>query len=297
VHRLIYADWLEDHGGPGDISRAEFIRLQCALASGRDPDGTPITPEQRKRLTSRESELLKQHWSEWEEPLRQLGATTVTFTRGFPEKVSISMDHFIKHMSSIRAICPVQSAVILNHGNIEALAASPHLAKLTSLELWGNGISDAGARALAASPHLANLTHLDLGNNGIGGAGSRALAASRHLGKLTDLDLWGNGIGDAGAQALAASRHLGKLTRLDLGYNNIGDAGARALAASRHLAKLTHLDLGRNGITDAGARAMASSPHLANLTSLELEYNEIGEAALRVVEKRLGSRRGNATER
>jgi uncharacterized protein (TIGR02996 family) len=32
--RLVYADWLEEHGQP---DRGEFIRVQCALA--RLPDG------------------------------------------------------------------------------------------------------------------------------------------------------------------------------------------------------------------------------------------------------------------
>ena len=36
---------------------------------------------------------------------------------------------------------------------LKRLAASPHLTNLTTLDLWDNNISDAGARVLAASPH------------------------------------------------------------------------------------------------------------------------------------------------
>jgi hypothetical protein len=61
------------------------------------------------------------------------------------------------------------------------LAASPHLAGLTTLDLGWNQIGDAGAQALAASPHLANLTELGLYNNRIGEAGAQALAASPQL--------------------------------------------------------------------------------------------------------------------
>ncbi len=32
--RLLMADWLEERGGPGDGDRAEFIRVQCAIAAG-----------------------------------------------------------------------------------------------------------------------------------------------------------------------------------------------------------------------------------------------------------------------
>ena len=38
THRLVYADWLEDHG---DSDRAEFIRVQCELARPPRTDGEP----------------------------------------------------------------------------------------------------------------------------------------------------------------------------------------------------------------------------------------------------------------
>ena len=66
----------------------------------------------------------------------------------------------------------------LGHAGVEALAASPQLARLTTLDLAENQISEAGARALAASPHLTRLTTLELGANQIGDAGVQALAAS-----------------------------------------------------------------------------------------------------------------------
>ena len=45
--RLIYADWLDEHGQP---ERAEFIRVQCELARRESPE-----------LRRREAELLAQH--------------------------------------------------------------------------------------------------------------------------------------------------------------------------------------------------------------------------------------------
>jgi uncharacterized protein (TIGR02996 family) len=45
--RLVYADWLDEHGQP---ERAEFIRVQCELARRDAPD-----------LRSREAELLAAH--------------------------------------------------------------------------------------------------------------------------------------------------------------------------------------------------------------------------------------------
>src|SRR5437016_2642828 len=49
--RLVYADWLDDHG---DEWRAEFIRVQCEAA--RLPEGDP----RRRELAARADELL---WS------------------------------------------------------------------------------------------------------------------------------------------------------------------------------------------------------------------------------------------
>jgi uncharacterized protein (TIGR02996 family) len=55
--RLIYADWLEDHGDP---ERAEFIRLQCR------PD---------PRRVRRAGTLLGVHHARWLAPLLELGLT------------------------------------------------------------------------------------------------------------------------------------------------------------------------------------------------------------------------------
>jgi uncharacterized protein (TIGR02996 family) len=42
--RLIFADWLDEHGDP----RGEFIRLQCALASGVGLERWPNPFSRRK---------------------------------------------------------------------------------------------------------------------------------------------------------------------------------------------------------------------------------------------------------
>jgi uncharacterized protein (TIGR02996 family) len=58
--RLIFADWLEEHGQP---ERAEFIRVQCELAR------LPEQEHRRKELLAREQGLLKEHEKEWTAPL------------------------------------------------------------------------------------------------------------------------------------------------------------------------------------------------------------------------------------
>ena len=66
--RLIYADWLDENGRPG---RAEFIRVQCALARKKSPS-----------LRQRETELLAAHYATFAHPLVCPGLL-VRFHRGF----------------------------------------------------------------------------------------------------------------------------------------------------------------------------------------------------------------------
>ena len=66
--RLVYADWLDEHGDP---DRAEFIRVQCALARmAEDEDG-------RWELQARERQLLWRHGKGWAGPLRRLVTTVL----------------------------------------------------------------------------------------------------------------------------------------------------------------------------------------------------------------------------
>ncbi len=258
--RLVYADWLVERGAPGDDDRAEFIRVQCALAN----PGTPAST--RKSLLEREEHLLEQHREAWEKPLRELGAEEITFQRGFPQGVTIESASFLRNAEALFARAPIRAlhARLLVPKDLAALAASPHLRNLTTLDLCYNKLGPEGARALAASPHLRN---------------------------LTTLDLWHNDLGAEGAQALAASPHLQHLTTLNLGLNDLGPEGARALAASPHLRNLTTLDLCYyNNIGPDGAQALARSPNLPNLTTLEFDRDTIGDAVLGEIKRTLDAK-------
>ena len=90
----------------------------------------------------------------------------------------------------------------------EVLAMGVRMApQLTTLDLSGNNIGEAGARAVAeALRHVPQLTQLYLSSNSIGNAGARAVAeALRHVPQLTRLYLFGNSIGDAGGAAVRAA--------------------------------------------------------------------------------------------
>jgi uncharacterized protein (TIGR02996 family) len=173
--------------------------------------------------------------------------------------------------------------LLLGDDGVCALAASPHLSGLVELSLSGCNVRDRGTEALAGSPHLGRLEALRLDRNAIGAAGLRALAGSPFLARLTDLSLRGNSFGRDGIPALAAAPLLARLHRLDLSDNAADDADAEALARSAGLGGLHTLLLDRNVIGDRGAAALAAAAHLGPLLALDLAGNRIGPEGVRAL--------------
>ncbi|HEY7311627.1 MAG TPA: TIGR02996 domain-containing protein [Gemmataceae bacterium] len=267
--RLVFADWLEEHG---DAARAEFIRL-AAL-----PEKTPEYWALRKR----ESDLLREHRAAWLRDLWVAPRNQCVFRRGFVDEITCKSSRWLQGAGRLLRVCPLLQSLTLRitkTNDVIKLASSPHLTRLTTLALRGVAdIDEAGVKALASSPYLAQLLTLDLGGRKIGDTGAAALASSTPRPRLNVLILWFNSIGDAGASALAASPYLKRLTTIDLSANNIGNVGASALAASPRLARLATLRLAHNRIGDVGMSALGSSPYLARLTRLDLDANRIGDA-------------------
>jgi uncharacterized protein (TIGR02996 family) len=221
--RLVYADWLDEHGDP---NRATFIRIQCKLhrkgkgwVDARDPDYGPML------------ELERAHGETWLGAMPSLsGIRCWGFWRGFPSIQASTWADLRKHAPRIWEAAPVECV---------------DLCRLTLTD----------ARAMARWPLLGRIRRLSL--NWLGQGGLPALTAlldSPHLVGLLDLNLKSCGISDAGAKVVAASPHLTGLESLYLDCNDIGNAGVRALARSPHLPRKLVLDIGRN---DYGAAARA----------------------------------------
>src|SRR3990167_581127 len=117
--RLIYADWLEEHG---DTSRAEFIKVQCELSLAHPCENTPScwswehgtvklcsVCKAVAAMRSRERCLLASYADEWVTPIAELfglsrwgcaGVTggsnipyvTWTFRRGFIEEIHCTLE-------------------------------------------------------------------------------------------------------------------------------------------------------------------------------------------------------------
>jgi uncharacterized protein (TIGR02996 family) len=302
--RLVYADWLDEHGQP---ERAEFIRAQIDLA------GRPPRDPRRPPLEKRQRALLRKHGARWflaPPPTTpwQLGANP-TLARGFPDSYgcgarallqggaelfarwpltrlwlgiddapelvgALARAPFLSRLRQLNLYCPLAGP-----GPLAPLFASRHLASLVRLvgerNARGEGWGDVGVRLLARSPHLAGLRELYLSHAGLTGAGLRALARSQYRRAMRFLGLTGNRLGAEDVAALLTAGGWPALTGLELWNTGLGDEGVEPLAACRGLARLTFLNLNHNGLTDRAARALAGSPHAANLRVLSLAYNSL----------------------
>src|SRR5581483_3087358 len=132
--RLIYADWLEEHGEP---ERGEFIRCQVELARTQRPsrpaslrsltsyelsveEVQDLSPA-RERMERRAMELLRfrgREWRErdpvlhielWKDPDDIEWLVGIEYRRGFVEKVTLSAADWLAHNADILARHPIQA--------------------------------------------------------------------------------------------------------------------------------------------------------------------------------------------
>jgi uncharacterized protein (TIGR02996 family) len=296
--RMIYADWLDDNGNP---DRAEFIRVQCSLAKMDEFD------PQREELLLREHRLYHAHATKWRKPVAKV-TTNIEFLGGFVGRMKLPLGKFLDNAETIFATVPLTE---LRPTQVKSrwddLLASPHLARLRSLDLHASALGAGRTEGLSRSEKLANLRGLNLGANSITPRGIRGLLSSRCLPELERLDLSLNRVGNdaftdlaaatfpclrhldlrtshidaAAARSLAAAGWLAQLETLDLSsYNLLGDDGVRALAESGVWAGLRVLRLSLLSCTSAGVRAVAACPHLAGLRELILRGTEPGTSCL-----------------
>jgi uncharacterized protein (TIGR02996 family) len=303
--RLVYADWLEEHGQP---ERAELMRVQIEL--GR----RPLAPERRELLTARRTKLLTQDAPTWLGPLvAHLGHKYFlrgwAYRRGMPVVAltprtflgkkfqAIAIEWFpragvqVVELNGTTSRLPSIGELPLLGGlhtlefydtdardaDVKAFAGSPHLEGLHSLTLGQTRMRAEGVRALAGSSHLPRLRHLGLcGNAGIG-LGVGDLVAAPLWPRLTSLNLGGAGVGPRPLAALLEALPRSRITRLDIGLNGLTARSCHALADCAALRALTYLGLS-DKIGTLGVEALAGSPHLAGLRELRLTLSRLGDA-------------------
>jgi uncharacterized protein (TIGR02996 family) len=124
---------------------------------------------------------------------------------------------------------------------LDVLAANAAFANLTHLQFHPHFAEEGyegteqsyiplgQVRALLASPHLKKLTHLQLRLSDMGDDGIREIIDSGILKQLKWLDLRHGCITDDGAKLLAACPDAKRLERIDLSYNGVTATGLAAM--------------------------------------------------------------------
>ncbi len=293
--RLIYADWLEDHGDEAAQPRAALIRAQCALE--RLPPNDPGRPAREAEA----AKILKAHGKKWTADLRKAKlVSTWTFRRGFLDSVTMKAPRFATTGDRLFQLVPMLRAVRFPDASNELryLTQSPHFSRLAEVDLskmcsCGYCRIHAELRTLFTAPVATNVTVLNLADNRLDEAVLRDLISSPQLAGLTALNVSDNLFGNAGLTVLAETlpttiRQL--IVRNTQGHHRISVPGARALAGSERLAGLKVLDLHGNRLSSTGAMVVAESPHLVNLERLIVSDNKIGPAGAKALRARFGDR-------
>jgi uncharacterized protein (TIGR02996 family) len=296
--RLVFADWLEEHGNDKERDQAEFIRTQIALAN------TPWE-EQPGELLFRAATLEHKNGKTWAKATARV-TKRYEFRRGFVEKVTVKGATFLEVADRLFASAPLTEVRLLQLKNdFREVFRSPHLARVYALDLAQSQLGVKRLIFLATSPHLDNLRQLNLARSAVRFNGLVNLARAQ-LPHLTRLDLCRNHLDSRAGETLAAAPFFPHLTFLDLGGNDLTGAGLTGLlkAPAIHLAELRlwetrrgdelvgvladsprwgclrRLDLSSTGLTDAGVERLAGTAHLAGLVELRLVGNAIGDAGL-----------------
>ena len=291
--RLVYADWLEEHGGQ---ERAELIRVQIELA--RLLEDEPRLPwvqdhftedfpgewpwllkddSRRWQLAERQRKLLAKFDKKLHRELPKIrGIRWGRLQRGFVNEIVVSgFGALCNHAETIFAAAPITQ---FNFEDFElekpdVLAALPQLARIRKLECSGMRMEDRGWQMLE-SPHLTHLRTLDLGYSDGGTDLAAALAGAPAMANLQTVNLSHNEIDTESARRLLRSTHLKSLRSLNLTGNFQFDP--KALFGEPRLAQLSRLSVSGCGLQVRGIADLAKSRHLKSLTHLELAYNEIG---------------------
>jgi uncharacterized protein (TIGR02996 family) len=276
--RLIYADWLQDHGEP---ERAEFIRVQVRLATLDEDDPEYQDDPEYRVLHWREQDLLAEYSRRW---LADLPAEyfldkfmeKAEFHRGFPEILRLKCRTFLAAAEITQKVTPIAQLFLDGVDPAAELADCPALANVRDLTLWGSGTPEEFAVFLRS--RFLRLNSLYAG--GEQPAIAEVVARWPGVASLRSLRLAGDNLGQRGIAALAASPYLTGLRRLDLSGCPLGTAALRELVCWTQLP--TGIELGLSFISPIerqGMNLLAGWPPVAGIETLNPTGMGMGELA------------------
>jgi uncharacterized protein (TIGR02996 family) len=206
--RLAYADWLDECG---DAGRAEFIRVQCALAA------LPEDERELHQLTEREKALESAHRDAWLRPFfelldpdavsaskgwwpwsRQRPAEILRkaeFQRGLVDFLDVDTAAFLKHADELVRMTPLRGLALhpltLTNPAIcwSPLVQCPALAALVDLKIGTHRVREDEMREFVEGQNLEKLQWLALSSPGFEHVAVRVLTGSSLLSRLRGLDL------------------------------------------------------------------------------------------------------------
>jgi uncharacterized protein (TIGR02996 family) len=303
--RLVYADWLDEHGNP---KRAAYIRDKIEQHRFETEDSAantlsefleylPETGQERidwaatdsalgaHRTAARRFEKLRSPLSYKGEGVpRVKGAEVSGWVRGFYYHVRVTDgDRFLARADELFRAAPITSIDFQSFTGEQArdFVNAGHLARVRELE-FGSDIAAEALRAFGVHRDAAGVHTLDFGGNGTTDQ-ITALAAGKHWTGLHTFSLFdaegedGGPTGDELAELFARPWFRGvrklKAWACGLSADNVG-------VIARNCPELRELDVALNPIRAAGATALAESKTLRNLRHLDVGSCDInnGEA-------------------
>lgn len=304
--RLVYADYLDEQGGPGDVARAEFIRVQIRLA------GLGDTAPERPALEDRENELLRTHEHEWVGRLHDRlarGLLRWRFERGFLATVQVSAAALANRGTGLFAAHPVDRVRLtdLNSAPEKTLVRARWWSRVRDLDTGRSAPTFARLEALLRAPHLTRLRKLGFDTHAAPGPVGlpELLASCPATARLEELD-----VRDPRCDPAELLPYLnGSSVRfLKLAQNAISPNGMRKLLTSEFAARDVRVHLEGAGLrpnlwsafeakkarpvvervsfksrprADAlGLPTLLSSPAAVNLTALDLSETNLSSAAV-----------------
>lgn len=149
--RLVYADWLEEHGEV----RGEFIRLQCELSQ--------LVPYSQAyfAVLNRSEPILQANREHWATELGVKITRKIKYVRGFPSILEVAATDFLKHGKRLQRATPLDWLRLPYSSNrVHKLVDSGLLEPLTGLNLKSQKLSLDEVQAMLQ--HVPNLKRLSL---------------------------------------------------------------------------------------------------------------------------------------
>lgn len=246
--RLMYADWLDEQGGESNTARAEYIRLEIALA--RDFPQRRWSA-QRAAAEKRPRELFGKYASVWYPEL--FGRKNILrgtrghphMRRGFPFQIFADAGPLLGVMERVMQLAPITS--------VEFRATDTTIVSRVCAAPWSRAL-----RKISFSAYDQPPTEWD------------ALADAEHFGDLEELVPYGGLLTPEAAARVARANRFPKLKRFVLAPAATAETISKLFAgpAFTGLCELSLSSRNPNFYGAAGVDALAAAPALARLRKL-----------------------------